>query len=107
MNIRFVQLTVSLLYFLIYIPLTLFPLTADVDYTEGEAIIHEKLGEEYDVQIGDTVETGDNIKTGSDGYVELLQGNAIVKISAESIFTLLEKAEGQTKRGVEKGMLST
>lgn len=75
-------------------------LSADVDYAEGEAIIQEKLGEEFDIQIGDVVETGDEVKTGIDGYVELLQGNAIVKISSETIFTLREKADGQEKRRV-------
>jgi|SRR5271157_2603999 len=70
---------------------------ADVTYTEGDATLKLKTGAQQDVQIGDTMNTGDTLRTGSDGLAELDQKGVTIKISHGTVFTLMEKSQsGQT-----------
>ncbi len=70
---------------------------ADVTYTEGDATLKLKTGAQQDVQIGDTLNTGDTLRTGTDGLAELDQKGVTIKISHGTVFTLMEKNEaGQT-----------
>ena len=82
------------------LPSTAFCSGADIDYVEGEAWIAEQLGDEYDAQIGDHIETGDTVNTASDGYVELAQQDTIIKISSDTVFSLREKVEEGAKTDV-------
>jgi hypothetical protein len=67
---------------------------ADVTYVEGEASIRPKSGVPQDAQIGDLMNTGDTLRTGADGIAELAQKSVIIKISRNTVFTLMEKDQG-------------
>jgi hypothetical protein len=66
---------------------------ADVTYTEGDASIKLKNGTTQDAQIGDRMNTGDTLRTGSDGLAELNQKGVTIKIAKKTVFTLMEKNE--------------
>ena len=84
----------------VLLPSTVAALAADVDYTEGEVYIIEDLGDEYDARIGDSVAPGDTVTTGVEGYAELSQQNTVIKVLADTVFTLFERAQAQTKTSV-------
>jgi len=64
---------------------------ADITYTEGDTTLKLKTGKIQDAQIGDTLNTGDTLKTGSDGQAELDQKGVTIKISRGTVFTLMER----------------
>jgi len=66
----------------------------DVTYTEGDTSEKLKSGVVQDAQIGDVLNTGDTVKTGSDGAAELNQKGITIKISKGTVFTLMERASG-------------
>lgn len=69
----------------------------DVTYTEGDATTRYASGKQQDTSIGDTLNTGDSLKTGKDGQVELDQKGVTIKVSHGTVFTLMEKSQaGQT-----------
>jgi hypothetical protein len=67
---------------------------AQVTYAEGDATIRSKSGKQQDVAIGDAMNTGDTLKTGADGLAELDQKGVTVKISKNTVFTLMERSKG-------------
>jgi hypothetical protein len=67
---------------------------ADVTYAEGDARLKLKNGTTQDVQIGDVMNTGDTLRTGSDGLAELNQKGVTIKIARKTVFTLMEKSQG-------------
>ncbi len=67
---------------------------ADVTYTEGDASIKLKTGKAQDAQIGDTLNTGDTLRTGKDGLAELDQKGVSIKIARNTVFTLMEREQG-------------
>jgi hypothetical protein len=73
---------------------------AGVVYTEGEADIRFKNGSQRNAAIGDSLNTGDTLKTGADGLVELDQKGARVNIASNTVFTLMEKEKGGKTAGV-------
>ena len=73
------------------------PLPTDITYTEGDATERLKTGKQQDAQIGDVLNTGDTLKTGSDGAVELNQKGVTIKISKGTVFTLMERAAADGK----------
>ena len=85
--------------FLLILP-PLFSLPAEVVYTEGEAYIHEHGGMDYEAEIGDEVNTGDSVKTGPDGYMELDQNDVTIKIQEDTVFTLNQREEKSQKTDV-------
>ncbi|MCD6122086.1 MAG: FecR domain-containing protein [Spirochaetales bacterium] len=85
--------------FLMLIPAA-FSLPAEVVYTEGEAYIQEHGGADYEALIGDEVNTGDSVKTGSDGYMELAQNYVTIKINPDTVFTLIPREEKSEKTDV-------
>ena len=89
----------SALLFLIIIP-SAFSLPAEVVYTEGETYIHEYEGVDYEAVIGDEVNTGDSVKTGSDGYMELDRNDVTIKINPDTVFTLIPREEKSKKTDV-------
>jgi hypothetical protein len=72
----------------------------DVIYSEGDATVRFQEGSEDEVFIGDVYDTGDTITTGYDGLVELDQEGLVLKINADTVFTLQEKEEKGEKTGV-------
>ncbi len=68
-------------------------LPTDVTYTEGEANIRFKSGKQQEAQIGAVVNTGDMLKTGRDGLLELDQKGVVLKISPNTVFTLMEREQ--------------
>jgi len=68
-----------------------------VVFTEGDAGVRFKNGVKRDAAIGDILNTGDAVRTGGDGYVELDQKGVRLRINPDTVFTLLEKEQkGQT-----------
>jgi hypothetical protein len=80
--------------FLLIGSLMLSALPADVTYTEGDATVKTKAGAQRDAQIGDILNTGDTLKTGSDGQTELDQKGVTIKIAHNTVFTLMERQDG-------------
>ncbi len=78
----------------------IFSVPGDVVYTEGDAIIKYKTGEELEAYIGDIVDTGDTVKTGSDGFVELDRQGIVIKINSDTVFTMLGREENREKMDV-------
>jgi len=64
---------------------------ADITYTEGDTTLRLKTGKIQDAQIGDSLNTGDSLKTGSDGQAELNQKGVTIKIARGTVFTLMER----------------
>jgi hypothetical protein len=79
---------------------TLSAVPAGVVYTEGDASVRFKGGSQRDAAIGDTLNTGDTVKTGSDGLVELEQKGVRLNIASDTVFTLMEKEKGGKTAGV-------
>ena len=75
---------------------------AGVAYTEGEASVRFKSGTERDAAIGDILNTGDGVRTGADGLVELEQKGVTLRIDPGTVFTLMEKEQ----KGKTTGVLS-
>jgi hypothetical protein len=75
---------------------------AGVSYTEGESFVRFKSGSQRDAAIGDILNTGDGVRTGADGMVELDQKGVIVHINPGTVFTLMEKEQ----KGKPAGVLS-
>ncbi|HEY9593213.1 MAG TPA: FecR family protein [Spirochaetia bacterium] len=64
---------------------------ADVTYTEGDATVRTKAGASRDAQIGDTLVTGDTLRTGHDGLAELDQKGVTIRVAKDTVFTLMER----------------
>jgi hypothetical protein len=73
---------------------------AEVVYTEGEANIRYRSGPQREASIGDSLNTGDTLKTGADGLVELDQKGVRLNIASNTVFTLMEKERGGKPAGV-------
>ena len=65
--------------------------SADVSYVEGEADLRRSDGKVTTAEIGDVLRTGDGLRTGRDGTVELDQSGAVIRVSPGTVFTLMEK----------------
>jgi len=65
----------------------------DVTYTEGDATTLYKTGQQQDTSVGDVLDTGDSVKTGDDGQVEMDQKGVTIKVSQGTVFTLMENAQ--------------
>ena len=80
--------------FVLFGALALSAAPADVTYTEGDASIKVKTGKVQDAQIGDSMNTGDTLRTGKDGLAELDQKGVSIKIAKNTVFTLMEREQG-------------
>ena len=80
---------------------SIFAEEADIVYVEGFVDVKYQSGDREEAFIGDFIETGDTLITGDDGLAELEQATgAIIKISADTIFTFQEVEINGEKRGV-------
>jgi len=77
-----------------------FAVPSDVVYTEGDATVRYKSGQVDDAYIGDVLNTGDSVRTGFDGFVELDQAGLSLKVNPETVFTLQEKEQAGETTGV-------
>jgi len=66
----------------------------DVTYAEGEATIKSKAGKQQEASIGDVMNTGDTVRTGTAGLVELDQKGITLKLSPNTVLTLMERERG-------------
>ena len=73
-----------------------FAVPTDVTYSEGDASIRFKNGKQQDAEIGAVINTGDMVKTGRDGLVELDQKGVVLKISPNTVFSLQERNQKGT-----------
>jgi len=78
----------------------LFAITAKVVDTDGPATAQMKSGRTEAVSIGKTYATGDSIRTGKNGLVELTQEGLTIRVGASTVFTLMEKEVGGKPKGV-------
>lgn len=75
-------------------------ITAKVVDTEGPATARLAAGTTAKVAIGKTYVTGDSIRTGKNGMVELSQEGLTIRVGPSTVFTLLEREQGGKPRGV-------
>jgi hypothetical protein len=75
-------------------------LPTDITFTDGDASVRYVNGRAAEAVIGDVLDTGDSLKTGSDGLVEMNQKGLVLKISPDTVFTLRERERGGEKTGV-------
>jgi hypothetical protein len=86
--------------FLLAASLSLSAIPADITYSEGDASVRLKSGKQQDAEIGIAVNTGDTLKTGADGLVELNQKGVNIKIAHNTVFALMERAQGNQTTSV-------
>ncbi|MGA2613335.1 MAG: hypothetical protein ABSG38_07780 [Spirochaetia bacterium] len=72
----------------------------DVTYTEGDATTRHTSGRQQDTAVGDELNTGDSVKTGDDGLVEMDQKGVTIKVSHGTVFTLMEREQSGQKAPV-------
>ncbi len=73
----------------------------DITYAEGDASVrYARNGRTEEAAIGDKLDTGDMVKTGSDGRVEMDQKGVILNVSPGTVFTLMERERSGSQTGV-------
>lgn len=78
----------------------IFAVSIKVVDTEGPASVRRVSGKTESVSIGKTYTTGDSIRTGKNGHVELSQEGLTIRVGPSTVFTLLEKDLGGKSKGV-------
>ena len=79
---------------------TAYAVPTNVTYTEGDATTRFTSGKQQDTSIGDILNTGDSVKTGDDGQVEMDQKGVTIRVNHGTVFTLMEKEQGGAKAPV-------
>ena len=79
---------------------TAYAVPTNVTYTEGDATTRFTSGKQQDTSIGDILNTGDSVKTGYDGQVEMDQKGVTIRVNHGTVFTLMEKEQGGAKAPV-------
>ncbi len=85
----------------------LFAITAKVVDTDGPATVRRATGTTEKVALGKSYVTGDSIRTGKDGMVELSQSGLTIRVGPSTVFTLLEKELDGKPKGVLAVTLGT
>ncbi|MCX7028589.1 MAG: hypothetical protein NTU62_00515 [Spirochaetes bacterium] len=85
----------------------LFAISAKVIDADGQATAQMKSGKTEAVSIGRTYGTGDSIRTGKSGLVELSQEGLTIRMGPSTVFTLMEKELGGKPKGVLAVTLGT
>ena len=75
--------------------------------TDGPATVRLASGKTEKVAIGKSYTTGDSIRTGKNGMVELSQEGLTIRVGPSTVFTLLEKELGGKPKGVLAVTLGT
>jgi len=71
---------------------------AEITYREGKVRIKDAGNQWYQAEIGDTVQNGNTISTGTNGYLEMEIANNTVSIKPNTVFTLMESELKGKKR---------
>ena len=72
-----------------------------VSYAAGAVDVKDTKGKRFPVDIGDSLVPGETVITGKNGIAELEQGKAaVIKISPNTVFTILESKTGAEKETV-------
>lgn len=77
-----------------------FAVPAKVVYTDGPATVRLSSGKTEAVKTGRSYDTGDSIRTGKAGEVELSQEGLAIRVGPSTVFTLMEKDVGGKPKGV-------
>ena len=85
---------------LMLVAVGLFAVSAKVVDADGPATVRLKSGKSEPVSIGKSYNTGDSIRTGKNGLVELSQEGLTIRVGPSTVFTLLEKELGGKPKGV-------
>lgn len=85
----------------------LFAASAKVVDAEGQATVRLAAGKTEKIAIGRSYTTGDSIRTGKDGGVELTQAGLTIRVGPSTVFTLLEKEVDGKPKGVLSVTLGT
>ncbi|MCX6376984.1 MAG: hypothetical protein NTU88_13290, partial [Armatimonadetes bacterium] len=78
----------------------LFAISTKVVDADGKVTVQMKSGKTETVSIGRLYSTGDSIRTGKDGSVELSQEGLTIRVGPSTVFTLMEKELGGKPKGV-------
>ncbi len=78
----------------------LFAVPAKVVDTDGQATVRLASGKTENVALGRSYNTGDSIRTGKNGMVELSQAGLTIRVGPSTVFTLLEKELDGKPKGV-------
>jgi hypothetical protein len=78
----------------------LFAISAKVVDADGPVTVRLAAGRTEKLAIGRTYTTGDSIRTGKNGLVELSQEGLAIRVGPSTVFTLLEKELGGKPKGV-------
>ncbi len=85
----------------------LFAISAKVVDADGPATVRFAAGRTEKVAIGKSYNTGDSIRTGKGGMVELSQSGLTIRVGPSTVFTLLEKEVAGKPKGVLAVTLGT
>jgi hypothetical protein len=85
----------------------LFAISAKVVDADGPATVRFAAGRTEKVAIGKSYNTGDSIRTGKGGMVELSQSGLTIRVGPSTVFTFLEKEVAGTSKGVLAVTLGT
>jgi hypothetical protein len=86
---------------------SLLAVPAKVVDTDGQATVRRTSGKTEPVAIGKSYDTGDSIRTGKDGLVELSQEGLTIRVGPGTVFTLMEKDLGGKPKGILAVTLGT
>lgn len=76
------------------------PPPTEVKYLEGAVTVRLSSGKTNEPEIGDKLKTGDSVRTGTDGLAELDQQGLAIKVSPNTVFTLMERERSGKQTGV-------
>jgi hypothetical protein len=85
---------------LMLVAASLCAITAKVVDTDGPATVQRVSGKAEKVAIGKSYTTGDSIRTGKNGLVEMSQEGLTIRVGPSTVFTLMEKEQGGKPKGV-------
>lgn len=71
------------------------------EYVEGEVSIKRISGDLFEAQIGDTLNPGDSVITGFDGFAELtLENSSKITIDSDTVFVFSQKEQKGEKKSI-------
>jgi hypothetical protein len=86
---------------LILLPFLINAQASKFDYIEGEVTIKRISGDLFEAKLDDTINVGDSIITGADGFAELtLESNSKITIDNNSVFIFSKKEKEGEKKSI-------
>lgn len=90
----------AILVLMLFVSVGLSAAPAKVVYTDGPATARLSSGKTEPVKTGRSYDTGDSIRTGKAGEVELSQEGLTIRVGPSTVFTLMEKELGGKTKSV-------